>query len=1014
MQFLSHRRTQPTVHQAAQAGETAAKPRRTVRASGGPASSGMRRRAFFETLEARTVFAPLGAFPDDTAEYMLGDILITVVLMESDPTLPGADPSTENWTASTINALQAKVQEGMTWWKDTFNNISGFYSNPALPLVNFKYDWTWALDPVETMYEPINRYSSVHELWVNDFLDRPDVNFAQSLDIYKDIKAFNNFQREKHNTDWAFTIFVANSTNDGDDFFPLNPSPAPDEVNYRGAFAFLGGQFVVVPSDRPAMTFAHEVGHMFYALDEYSNGHSYGAKSGYYNTQNTNGANGNPTENFLGVQQPSIMATGSGQLQAWLEHISSTSSKEAIGWKDSDGDGVLDVNDVSFTLIGKGSYNSSTGTYRFQGTSSVRTLPNKNTFGGPNANVVYNDISINKIRRAEYSLDGGSWTTITDFVDTPTTANFDLSIPITAGEHTLQIRTFDGRTGASSDIFTAEINSPGEATPPQLTTSPGTVSGFAYRDDNGNGRWDANEPGLGDWGFEVRDLDDHLLTLAHSLRPSDYANNTVLNTIMPGVTLSTIGVTAGGDLVMSRISSRAGGSIFYAGSTANETYGTLRNPSNTNTLLFDRRLKIEFASPVTSVSLRAISAAIGSGKGSVGQLEAYDANNNLIGRYTTGALGVGQSEMMSITHGVADIKYVIARGHLETEVMFDSLNWGPATSTTTNPDGSFSLAALPAGTYNLKIVPASPNYNAITPLEGRTTITIPANGGPPANLYFAYQFGGNPWHNLLDPLNTTGGGGITAFDALLIINYLNLHPAGNTLVASEAIPGHYLDVDNNNKCTAFDALLVINYLNQNPIGGGGGGGGEAVAPPTTPPAIVAGGNGNGGSGGGELAPAQTADEYFARLPFHGTPIREDHHDHVHVEDLVEAHFELDGFDHHGIEHDQHDHEEFVLATGNDDNASEFTLFGNADPLAYQESDSDTESELIPALATTSTTGISPLLERLRDLRLSREEADIVPARKAQLLRARFEQLLAVLSGDQDRLANLGGQPPAAG
>jgi len=1011
MQFFSHRRAQ---HECAPVAP--AKPRRTNRASGSHrAGSYVRRRAFFETLEARTVLAPLGAFPDDTAEYMLGDILVTVVLMESDPTLPGADPSTENWTASTINAVQQKVIDGMNWWKDTFNNISGFYKNPDLPLVNFKYDWTWALDPVETKYEPINRYSSVHELWVNDFLDRPDVDFAQSLDIYKDIKAFNNFQREKHHADWSFTIFVVNSTNDADDLFPVNASPAPDEVNYQGAFAFLGGQFLVVPSGRPTTTFAHETGHMFYALDEYSNGHSYGAKSGYYNTQNTNGANGNPAENFLAEQQPSIMATGSAQLQAWLDKITSTSSREAIGWKDSDGDGVLDVNDVNFTLSGKGSYNATTGTYRFKGTSSVRTLANKNTFGGPNANVVYNDISINKIRRAEYSLDGGStWTTIANLVDTPTTANLDLSIPVSPGQQTLKIRTFDQRTGAASDIFTAEINPPGEATPPQLTTGSGIVSGFAYRDDNGNGKWDANEAGLGDWGVEFRDIDDHVLTLAHSLRPGDYASNSVLNTIIPGVTLSTIGSTAGGDLVMSRGSTRAGGSIFYAGSSANETYGTIRNPSNLNTIFTDRRLKIEFAAPVTSVSLRAISAAMGTGKGSVGRLEAYDVNNNLIGRYTTRALGEGQSEVMTISHGVADIKYVIARGHLETEVMFDNLNWGPTTSTTTNPDGSFSFSGLPAGIYNLKIVPASPNYNAITPLEGRFTLNIPANGDPPANLYFAYQFGGNPWHNLLDPLNSNGSGGITAFDALIIINYLNLHPIGSDLVASEAIPGNYLDVDNNNKCTAFDALLVINYLNQNPIGGGGGGGGEAAAAPTPEPTVVvSGGNGSGGSGGGELAPAQTADEYFARLPFHGTPMREDHHDHIHVEELVDTHFAADQ---DGYGHDAHDHEAFVLISGDDDTTTEFTLLGTADPLAVEANDGDEETESTNLLASTATSGISPLLERLRALRLSREENEgAAPLRKAHLLRARFEELLAVLSGEQDRLANLNDRlPPAHG
>ncbi|QDU26881.1 hypothetical protein ETAA8_19650 [Anatilimnocola aggregata] len=978
-----------------------------------------RRRAFFETLEARTVMAPLGAFPDDTGEYMLGDILVTVVLMESDPTLPGADPSTENWTAATINAVQQKVQQGMDWWKQTFASIDEFYYNPALPLVNFKYDWTWALDPVETMYEPINRYSSVHELWVNDFLDRPDVDFAKTLDIYKDIKAFNNFQRERHNTDWAFTIFVANSTNDTDEYFPVNPSPAPDEVNYRGAFAFLGGQFIVIPSDRPAITFAHEAGHIFYALDEYSTGHNYATKSGYYNTQNTNGAAGNPDPDFLSAQLPSIMATGTAQAAAWADHISSTSSKEAIGWKDSDGDGVLDVNDVPFTLTGKGSYNPTTSTYRFKGTSSVRTLPNRNTFGGLNANVVYNDISINKVRRVEYSLDGGnSWTTITDFANTPTTANFDLTIPLSAGPHNLKIRTFDQRTGASSEIFETDINDPGTgtSTPPESTTSPGTVTGFAYRDDNGNGQWDFGEVPLIDWGVEVRDIDDNLLTLKHSLRPSEYAENSVLNTAVPGVTISVIGQTSGGNLVMSRYSSKVNGYVFFAGSSGRDTFSTIRNPFNLNTLQSDRRLKVEFASPVTSVSLRALSAAVSASTGSVAQLEAYDAGHNLIGRYTTSALGIGQSEVMTITHGVADIKYVIARGHLETEVLFDNLTWGPSTSTTTNFDGSFTLAALPAGTYNLKVIPA-PNYNAVTPLDGRTTVTVPPGGGAPANLYFAYQFGGNPWHNLLDPLNVDGMGKITAFDALIIINHLNRNPGSTALVASEATPGNYLDVDNNNLCTAFDALKIINWLNKNPPGTpwspGGGESTPSIVETVGTSDLVAGSNGAGGGGGGEaLAPAQTADEYFARFPLHGQPNREDHHDHIHPEDLVDGPFVDQHFaDEHDHDHDDHlNHDELPFGSINTNGISEFNLFSNENSLTSDSSESEDDG-LVNLALTSTTSGVSSLLERLRTLRLSRDDDDATPiARKIQSWRTRFEQLLEAISGDQDQLANLPGEP----
>lgn len=965
--------------------------------------------------------APLGAFADDTAEYLLGDVLVTVVLMESDPTLPGADPSTEDWTAAAINSVQQKVTDGMNWWADTFKNNDDFYFNTDLPLLNFKFDWTWALDPVETKYEPIANYSSYHELWVNDFLARPDVDFVNSLDIYKDIKAFNNFQREKHHSDWAFTIFVVNSSNDADDYFPQNQSPAPGEVNYRGAFAFLGGQFLVVPSDRPTTTFAHEAGHMFYALDEYSTGHSYNTKAGYYNTQNTNSANGNPQENFLASQQPSIMGSGTGQATAFAQNITSSASQEMVGWKDSDGDGVMDVLDVPFTLTGSGSYDQSTSVYRFKGKSSVTTLANKNTFGGPNSNVKYNDITINKIRRAEYSLDGGEWTTITDFAATPTSTDLDLSIPVIAGQHTLKIRTFDQRTGGSSEIFQATINETGQPTPPQLAIGGGSVGGYAYRDDNGTGGWDQGEVPLVDWGIELRDLDGNQLQLNHHLRPNDYVEAEVLNNKIPGVTISVIGATAGTDMVMARHSARAGGKVFFAAGSGKDTFTTVRNPNSASQYAVDRKLRVDFASPVTSVSLR----AIGNGLGSVGRLEAYDENNNLIERFTTRALNAGQSELMSITSDTAEIKYVIARGHLETEVLLTDLTWGPQTSTTTNPDGSFKFVGLPAGSYLLKVL-AAPNYTPIRPHDGTMLVTIPPSGAAQGSVYFSYQFGGNPWHNLLEPLNVNADENITAFDALIIINYLNARRPYELADAGEATPGRYIDVNNDNRCTAFDALWVINFLNKYGAGptnrslGGSGSGGETSAPAAPSPTGVGGSGGSGGeldAGLTETTAAQTADEYFARLPIHLRPIAEEPHDHSHDDELSgDDHWHdvvlVDG-DHFDFGHDNHAHE---LSSSSLFGADLFeaplglggVLDDGASPLGSDSFNTNEESARLES----SDSRLSALLERLRAIRLGRDEHDLeLTSHRLTPLRGRLSELVDLLAGD-DGEQDGGALPPA--
>lgn len=961
------------------------------------------RRTFFEVLEARTVMAPLGAFPDDTGEYMLGDVLVTVVLMESDPAISGHDLNTEDWTPATIADVQSKVQQGMDWWKQTLINSTNFYYNPELPLLNFKYDWTWALDPVETRYEPINRPSSQHSLWVEDFLDRPDVDFLNdSTDIYKAVKAFNNFQREKNQTDWAFTIFVVNSGNDEDDYFPQNGS------DYRGAFAFLGGQFLVVPSERPATTFAHETGHIFYALDEYTGGHSYYENAGYYNTQNLNGAYGNPVANFVpSQQQPSIMASGGGQNAAWMNNTTSTSSMAMIGWQDTDGDGVMDVLDVPFTLTGTGTYNASSNQFKFKGTSSVRTLENKNTFGGDHANLLYNDISINKIRRAEYSLDGGAWTTITEFANTPTTANLDLTISgITAGPHTIKIRTFDQRTGASSEEYVATIKPEGQYTPPQYSSQSDTISGYAFRDDNGNGVWDNGEFPLADWGVELQTIDNTLLTMARIIEPSDYAENTVLNSIEPGITLSLIGTTAGNGEVLARTSTKGAGRIFFV-----DSYQTFMTKRVGSTGFIQRELKAEFSAPVTSVSLKAISAA-DTGGSSVGRLDAYDANNNLIGRYTTRALAPGQSELMTITHNIADIKYVIAHSHLETQVMFDTLTVGPQTATTTNYDGGFNLSALPPGTYNLKVI-AAPNYTPVTPQDGRAQVTVSANGAGSNNLYFAFQFGGNPWHNLLNPLNANGIGGITAFDALIVINYLNLHPNIVPLVAGEAVPGQYLDVNNDNRVTAFDALQIINYLNVYgaDIGGEPTGGGvpETIREHQVPPPYVTdyhnSGNTGGGGGGESSGAPQNAAEYFATNPLHNSQrFKDESHTHNHAD---------------------HDHDEVGFADHNDFGEIHFTaisgsptdghhdsfflLFGrlnqNDDAL---DSDDVASNTVLTSRLTDGplSSGIAALIERLRRLKQSAARDEDQSNTRLATIRTELGDDLDALSANPAQLARL--------
>ncbi|HAC90363.1 MAG TPA: hypothetical protein DCF63_06970, partial [Planctomycetaceae bacterium] len=248
-------------------------------------------------------------------------------------------------------------------------------------------------------------------------------------------------QRQKFDTNWSFTMFVGNRQTQGDGQFAPGGS-------FNRAFAFAGGLFMVVPSTRPASTFAHETGHMFWARDEYAGGGSYYNYRDYYNTQNVNAAD-NPIPGF--VQQPSIMAAGTLLFNAYQNFTSAPSTFAQIGWQDSDGDGIFDVLDVPSQLTGSGSWDFAQGVYRFVGRAEVKTLPNQNSSGSGN------DITLNKIRQIEYRIDSGPWQVIAQ--PNAYQVDLELEIPITSAVQQVELRARDSATTVTSNVFAA-VRSP--------------------------------------------------------------------------------------------------------------------------------------------------------------------------------------------------------------------------------------------------------------------------------------------------------------------------------------------------------------------------------------------------------------------------------------------------------------------------------------------------------------------------------------------------------------------------
>lgn len=805
------------------------------------------RRVLVEILEPRHLLAtlPFGAVSQDTAEYMLGNVVANIVFFESDGSI---DPSTQNWNqlvrdqngqvvldanGKTISAggdniierTKDRIIEGLQWWEDTLVNYyaTNYVGMEPVHSLNFILNFEYAHNPIKTGYEPIDRISDDYRLWVGDFLS--NVGYSTTGSIDKDIREFNNAQRLKYGADWSFTIFVANDYNDVDGRFKSGGS-------FTQAFAFSGGRFLVAPSRRPASTFSHETGHIFYAMDEYAYVGDYTAQRGYYDAQNLNSWD-NPDP--LYVHQTSLMGAGTEVEAAFQAHTSSDSSLAMIGWQDSDLDGVFDVLDVPLSLTGSGYYDAAAGLYRFSGYSTVNTLPNMNSSGRRN------DITINEVSQAVYSLDGGlTWQVAKSLGQYQT--DVVLAIPLTAG-HEILIRTqaVDPLTGKI--VATSDAEFWGTTAYPTSVANAG-IQGQVWWDMDGDAAWDSGERAIPGWTVQLVNGIGEPLALQRVVEPDNYAANALLGNAVQGVTLTALGYDVR--------DGRVGAIPRSPASTGTKVFGAVRYGVTdqwvTEWTNEGRYLRIDLANPTTVLSIDAIAST----SGGYGRLEVYDASGNLLGRTTTKYLQGTAVETMTLSVSTPRIAYAIVRATMDSAICLDNLRVGPQVTATTNSRGAFSFAALPAGTYQVQAVPTS-SWVVTAPASSERTVVVGADGKmvwdtvtpSPADFGGQVNPAAPPWQNPLNVLDSNDDGFLTPIDALLIINELNRNgsrhlqpPAGNVM------PPPYYDVTGDTNISPLDALRIINALNSRGTSGSGG-------------TFNAGGSGGDGEAEGEAGSADT-------------------------------------------------------------------------------------------------------------------------------------------------------------
>ncbi|TVP99058.1 MAG: protein containing Planctomycete extracellular domain protein [Planctomycetaceae bacterium] len=726
-----------------------------------------RRRAIgLETLEPRNLLTglPLGASPADTAEFMIGRVAVVPVLMESNGEF---DPSTEDWTPDLIQGVLDKVYEGVQWWTEALDRLGTAHS------LEFVVDDRFAVNPVPTPYEPITRTSQQHAWFVNEFLQEQGFGGLGSLE--NSVRAFNHDARLRHGTDWAFTIFVVNSTNDEDGRFAAGGE-------FSQAFAYPGGMYIVMPSTRPASTVTHEIGHMFWARDEYPGGGSWTDRRGYYNAQNLNAAD-NPTAGW--VQEPSIMRAGTPLEVSYANHYLPESTRAMIGWRDTNGNGIFDVADVPLHLEGIGWHDPITATFRFDGFATAVALPNRNSSG------LQNDITLNRVDRVEYRLDDGVWQTAV----TVDAQQGPVAFELTLGDFSnLELRAIDDRIGVTSPIFAMSEGQP--------LVAGAAVAGVAFQRLPGEGESPGAAVPTGGITAIMTRLDGPQ-PLSGAIAPNDFPVSQPLSAA--GVELFALGAMLQPE-VASVPSLTAPGSRLLG--YYHDLWGSWQSVWGQ-----EQALLIRFDTPVGEVQLDAVSQG---GRVAYGRIEAFDEQGNRITRATSSGLTVSQSETLTVRDDAARIKSIRAFGHARTVIGFDNLRYGAGTQVTTAADGLFRFAGLPDGDYRLEVTAERAIYQSAV-----SDRVIEVRAGAVTPIVAEFLRVRSPWNNPSDPFDVNDDGEVTPLDALVVLNEIARN--GSRILGTSAPITPFIDTNDDGEVTPLDALIVLNEIaRRNRIGVGEG------------------------------------------------------------------------------------------------------------------------------------------------------------------------------------------------
>lgn len=373
---------------------------------------------------------PFGAGQYDTSAFMAGEIHVNLVLFECNGKV---DPKTESWSKAEIAKVIGHVKKACAWWEEMWKRKN------YIGDLKFTIGMEFADKPFQTSYEPVTHGAYRDDrLWIGEFLNAQGYSGTKNQMLYQ----YTADTIVNHNADFAFNIFVVKADNDSDHYFSDNYRSYTLGRQYEG----VSDTYILTAYSKPydwysSQSFAHEMAHIFGAADEYPGQGNYNDRAGYYGVQNTNAPDGNPDRNSI---VPSLM--NSSISTAFERHITSPQSLEMVGWRDSDGDRIIDVLDAPIEVTDFSSkLKLSDSSYEFTGTFTVQKVPNYNKSKA---------ITINSVDRLLYrNGESGEWKQVNDkdWGEESRTVSHQFKLPKNS---VLQWKVVDSDGTAESKIYT--------------------------------------------------------------------------------------------------------------------------------------------------------------------------------------------------------------------------------------------------------------------------------------------------------------------------------------------------------------------------------------------------------------------------------------------------------------------------------------------------------------------------------------------------------------------------------